>query len=119
MKDTASLSLTLDKLLIKRARVAAAKIGAPLNTVVSQQLQAFLDSFEQSEALGNQNFTILAEFSIGVRSANDAMKALSIRSTAELNRLLAVAKLPKPTVSEHEISRMVEALKTLSSGSET
>ena len=47
------------------------------------------------------------------------MKALSIRSPAELNRLLAVAKLPKPTVSEHEISRMVEALKTLSSGSET
>lgn len=119
MKDTASLSLTLDKLLIKRARVAAAKIGAPLNAVVSQQLQTFLDSFEQSEALGNQNFTILAEFSIGVRSANDAMKSLSIRSPAELNRLLAVAKLPKPTVSEHEISRMVEALQTLSSGSET
>jgi hypothetical protein len=116
MKSTISVSLNLDRFLVKRAKIMAAKIGTPLNVVVSQQLRAFLDSFEQSEVLGNQNFIILTEFSLGIRSANDTAKALAIDSTADLNRLLSVAKLPRPTVPEHEIMRMVEALEKFSGG---
>lgn len=119
MKESASVSLTLDKVLVKRAKVAAAKMGTPFNVIVAQQLRSFLDSFEKSEELGNQNFLILAEFSVGVRSASDAMKALSIPSTAELNRLLWAAKLPKPTVSELQVRQMVETLQTFAGQNES
>lgn len=113
MKETASFSASLDKTLLKRIKIAAAKLGVPVNVLISQQLAHFIDTFEQSESLGNLNFQILAEFSLGLRSASSAMQALSIGSHAELGSLLAAAKLPKPTLPDSLVDKMVEDLHAL------
>jgi hypothetical protein len=113
MKETANYSASIDKTLLKRSKIAAAKLGVPLNVLISQQLAGFIERYEQSEAQGNENFQILAEFSLGLRSATSTMQLLSIQSHAELGKLLTAAQLPKPTLPEPVINQMVEDLHAL------
>lgn len=119
MKDTASFSASIDKTLLKRTKVAATKLGVPISALVSQQLQAFLDPFEHSEKQGNQNYQILAEFSLGLRSADNTMQALSIPSHVELGNLLAAAKLPRPAVFDNVVIEMIKELNAFTSAGQT
>ena len=116
MKETVNFSASIDKTLLKRTKIAAAKLGVPVNVLISQQLAFFIENHEHAELQGNENFQILAEFSLGLRSATSAMTSLSIASHAELNSLLNAAKLPKPTLPEPVVDQMVEDLRALALG---
>jgi len=116
MKNTVNFSASIDKTLLKRTKIAATKLGVSVNVLISQQLAYFIEKHEHAEAQGNENFQILAEFSLGLRSATSAMTALSIASHAELNSLLDAARLPKPTLPEPIIEQMVEDLRALALG---
>lgn len=113
MKETVNFSASIDKTLLKRAKIAAAKLGVPVNVLISQQLAHFIEKHENAEQQGNENFQILAEFSLGLRSATSTMTSLSINSHAELNSLLMAAKLPKPSLPEPIVDQMVNDLRAL------
>ena len=103
----------VDRDLLKRAKVIAAKSDTSVNALFNAELRYLVETFEASEAANNQNFRTLLDFSLGRMDDLKAMAALGIDSDEDLFLLMAQAHLPMPRLPEASTQRMTDELTAL------
>lgn len=103
----------VDRNLLKRAKVIAAKTDTSVNALFNAELRFFVETFESAESAGNQNFRILLDFSLGRIDDRAAMRALGIDADEDLFLLMAQAHLPMPRLAEAANQAMVAELNAL------
>ena len=111
----ASVNFTaaIDRDLLKRAKVLAAKAETSVNALLNAELRYLVETFDAAEAAGNHNFLVLLDFSLGRRDGRETMAALGIDSEEDLFLLMAQAHLPTPRLSESATRGMVDELNAL------
>jgi hypothetical protein len=114
MAGNVNFTGSLDKDLLKRAKVIAAKSDTSVNALFNAELRHLVETFEAAEKTGNQNFKTLLDFSLGRLNDIDAREQLGIDSEEDLFLLMAQAHLPMPRISEDQTKDMVNILKALS-----
>ncbi len=110
---TVNFTGAVDRDLLKRAKVIAAKTDTSVNALFNAELRYLVETFEAAEAAGNQNFRTLLDFSLGRLDDLTAMRALGIDSEEDLFLLMAQAHLPMPRLPEAATQAMVNTLQTL------
>ncbi len=107
---------SLDRELLKRAKVIAAKNETSVNALFNAQLRYLVDTYEASERSGNQNYQHLLDFSLGRASSEDALATLGLDSQEDLFLLMAQAHLPMPRLSDAQTREMADSLHALAAG---
>jgi hypothetical protein len=112
MAQTANVNFTgsVDRDLLKRAKVIAAKTDTSVNALFNAELRYLVETFDAAEAAGNQNFKTLIEFSLGHIDDLTAMEKLGIDATEDLFLLMAQAHLPMPRLPDAITQGMVQTL---------
>jgi len=113
MATTVNFTGAVDRDLLKRAKVIAAKTDTSVNALFNAELRHLVETFEAAEAGGNQNFKVLLDFSLGRLADDKAMRALGIDSEEDLFLLMAQAHLPMPRLPESVTRDMVDQLTAL------
>lgn len=113
MAETVNFTGAVDRDLLKRAKVIAAKSETSINALFNAELRYFVETFEAAEAAGNQNFKTLLDFSLGRIDDQAAMARLGIDSQEDLFLLMAQAHLPMPRLTEAVTQDMVSSLHAL------
>lgn len=113
MAGTVNFTGSVDRELLKRAKIIAAKSDTSINALFNAELRYLVETFEAAEASNNQNFKILLNFSLGRIDDHGAMAALGIDSQEDLFLLMAQAHLPMPRLPESVTQDMVDALRSL------
>jgi hypothetical protein len=113
MAGTVNFTGAVDRDLLKRAKIIAAKTDTSVNALFNAELRHLVETFEAAEASGNQNFKTLLDFSLGRCNDHTTMAALGIDSHEDLFLLMAQAHLPMPRLPESATQDMVESLHAL------
>ena len=113
MATTVNFTGAVDRDLLKRAKIIAAKTDTSVNALFNAELRHLVETFEAAEITGNQNFRVLLDFSLGRLADDAAMRALGIDNEEDLFLLMAQAHLPMPRLPEVVTRDMVEQLKSL------
>jgi hypothetical protein len=113
MSSTVNFTSAIDRDLLKRAKVIAAKTDTSVNALFNAELRHLVETFESAERSGNQNFKVLLDFSLGRLAGDAAMRALGIGSEEDLFLLMAQAHLPMPRLPDAVTQDMVGQLKSL------
>ncbi|MHB1199871.1 MAG: hypothetical protein ACYCZ6_09990 [Polaromonas sp.] len=113
MAATVNFTGAVDRDLLKRAKVIAAKSDTSVNALFNAELRYLVETFEVAEAGGNQNFKTLLDFSLGRLDDLTVMDALGIDSQEDLFLLMAQAHLPMPRIPEAATQAMVDSLNAL------
>jgi hypothetical protein len=113
MAGTVNFTGAVDRDLLKRAKIVAAKTDTSVNALFNAELRHLVETFEAAEVGGNQNFKVLLDFSLGRLAEDEAMGALGIDSAEDLFLLMAQAHLPMPRLPDAITRRMVEQLNSL------
>jgi hypothetical protein len=113
MASTVNFTGSVDRELLKRAKVIAAKTNTSVNALFNAELRYLVETFEASESVGNQNFKVLLDFSLGRLTDEKAMRTLAIDSEEDLFLLMAQAHLPMPRLADSTTTDMVEKLLSL------
>ena len=113
MAKTANFTGTVDRELLKRAKIIAAKSDTSVNALFNAELRYLVETFEAAEASNNQNFKTLLEFSLGRVGDHVAMTALGIDRQEDLFLLMAQAHLPMPRLPASTTQNMVDSLHAL------
>ena len=113
MAETVNFTGAVDRELLKRAKIVAAKSETSINALFNTELRYLVDTFEAAENAGNQNYKTLLEFSLGRINDLTAMQTLGLDSEEDLFLLMAQAHLPMPRLPEHVTQGMAEKLNTL------
>src|SRR5665647_2923109 len=104
MKGTAMANVnftgSVDRDLLKRAKVVAAKADTSINALFNAELRYLVETFEAAESAGNQNYRALLDFSLGRINDLEAMSALGINSEEDLFLLMAKSRLPMPRLPD-------------------
>jgi len=114
MATTVNFTGAVDRDLLKRAKVIAAKTDTSVNALFNAELRHLVETFEAAEVSGNQNFKVLLDFSLGKLNGAEAMHALGIDGEEDLFLLMAQAHLPMPRLPEAITRDMVDQLNSLS-----
>ncbi len=114
MTTTVNFTSVVDRDLLKRAKVIAAKTDTSVNALFNAELRHLVETFEAAESSGNQNFRALFDFSLGKFTGVEAMQALGIDSEEDLFLLMAQAHLPMPRLPAAVTRGMVDQLNSLS-----
>jgi hypothetical protein len=111
----ASVNFTgsVDRDLLKRAKIIAAKSETSVNALFNAELRYLVETFEAAERQGNENYKILLDFSLGRLTDEQAMRMLSIDGQEDLFLMMAQAHLPMPRLSEKQTNEMVDSLHKL------
>ena len=110
MSNTVNFTSAVDRDLLKRAKVIAAKSETSVNALFNAQLRYLVETFESAEAGRNANYAILLAFSLGRLDAGAALQTLGLDSEEDLFLLMAQAHLPMPRLPEAETADMVKVL---------
>ena len=113
MASTVNFTGAVDRDLLKRAKIIAAKNDTSVNALFNAELRYLVETFESAENTGNQNFRTLLDFSLGRIDDLAAMNALGISSEEDLFLLMAQAHLPMPRLPESTTQDMVDGLNKL------
>lgn len=113
MAGTVNFTSAVDRDLLKRAKVIAAKTDTSVNALFNAELRHLVETFEAAESSGNQNFKMLLGFSFGKLTGAEAMQALGIDSDEDLFLLMAQAHLPMPRLADAVTRDMVDQLNSL------
>jgi len=113
MSNTVNFTGAVDRDLLKRAKVIAAKSDTSVNALFNAQLRYLVETFESADESRNANYGTLLAFSLGRLDADAALRALGLDSDEDLFLLMAQAHLPMPRLPEAETAGMVKALHTL------
>ena len=113
MAATVNFTSTVDKELLKRAKILAAKVDTSVNALFNAELRHLVETFEAAEIHGNSNFQTLLDFSLGRIDDVQTMDALAIGSEEDLFLLMARAHLPMPRLADSTTQEMVDSLHTL------
>lgn len=117
MAGTVNFTGSVDRELLKRAKIIAAKSETSINALFNSELRYLVETFEAAEASGNQNFKTLLDFSLGRIDDHHAMAAMGIDSQEDLFLLMAQAHLPTPRLGESATQSMVDSLHALAPSS--
>ncbi|CAG4897031.1 hypothetical protein [Paraburkholderia gardini] len=115
MAETVNFTGAVDRDLLRRAKILAAKSDTSVNALFNAELRYLVETFEAAEAGGNQNFRTLLDFSLGRIDDRQAMQALGIDSDEDLFLLMAQAHLPMPRLPEASTRSMLDDLNALRS----
>ena len=113
MAETVNFTGAVDRELLRRAKVIAAKSDTSINALFNAELRHLVETFETAEASGNQNFKMLLDFSLGRTDGKAAMLALGVESQEDLFLLMTQAHLPMPRLPEATTQAMVAGLHEL------
>lgn len=116
MSSTVNFTGSVDRDLLRRAKVIAAKSDTSVNALFNAELRHLVDTYEAAEANGNQNFKVLLDFSLGRRDDLSTLAALGIDREEDLFLLMARAHLPMPRLPDERTRAMAESLKLLAGG---
>jgi hypothetical protein len=105
---------SVDRDLLRRAKVVAAKAETSVNALFNAELRYLVETFEAADAVGNQNFKVLLAFSLGRVDDQAVLDALGLASQEDLFLLMAQARLPMPRLSDAATQGMVAELHALS-----
>lgn len=103
----------VDRDLLKRAKIIAAKSDTSVNALFNAELRYLVDTFEAAEFSNNQNHRTLLDFSLGRVDDLTAMQLLGIDSDEDLFLLMAQAHLPMPRLPQATTQHMVDELNVL------
>ncbi len=103
----------VDRDLLKRAKILAAKADTSVNALFNAELRYLVETFEAAEASGNQNFRSLLDFSLGRINDLEVKDQLGIDSDEDLFLLMAQAHLPMPRLPTAATQAMVDSLRAL------
>lgn len=115
MAATVNFTGSVDRDLLKRAKIIAAKSDTSINALFNAELRYLVETFEAAESSGNQNFRTLLNFSLGRIGDAEALVALGIDSQEDLFLLMAQAHLPMPRIPDAQTQHMVHSLHALAS----
>ncbi|MBI3713297.1 MAG: hypothetical protein HY253_10090 [Burkholderiales bacterium] len=115
MAETVNFTGAVDRELLKRAKILAAKSETSINALFNAELRYLVETFEAAEASGNQNFKTLLDFALGRVDDLTAKAALGIDSDEDLFLLMTQAHLPMPRLPESSTQEMVNSLHALAS----
>ena len=104
---------SVDRELLKRAKIIAAKSGTSVNALFNAELRSLVETFEAAEKNVNQNFRTLLDFSLGRIDGSTAKDALGIDSEEDLFLLMAQARVPMPRLPEARTLHMVDTLNAM------
>jgi len=110
---TVNFTGAVDRELLKRAKVIAAKADTSINALFNAELRYLVETFETAEAGGNQNYRTLLDFALGRVDDLAAMTTLGIDSEEDLFLLMAQARLPMPRLPVARTEHMVAELNAL------
>jgi hypothetical protein len=113
MASTVNFTGSVDRELLKRAKVIAAKSDTSINALFNAELRYLVETFEAAEGGSNQNFRTLLDFSLGRIEDHQTLAALGIDSQEDLFLLMAQAHLPMPRLPEAVTQHMVDSLHAL------
>ena len=113
MAGTLNFTGAVDKELLRRAKIIAAKSDTSINVLLNAELRHFVETYEAAEAAENQNFKTLLDFSLGRVDDTNAMAALGIDSDEDLFLLMSQAHLPMPRLPAATTQAMVNSLHAL------
>jgi hypothetical protein len=113
MGSFVNVKVSVNRDLLKRAKVIATKSQASVNVLLDAQLRYLLETFESVEQSGNENDTVLLDFSLGRITDEQAMRLLLIDSEEDLFLRMAQARLPMPRRPKKETNNMRAALRKL------
>jgi hypothetical protein len=91
MAETVNFTGSVDRELLKRVKIIAAKSDTSINALFNAELRYLVETFEAAERTGNQNFKTLLDFSLGRVGDEEALAALGIDSQEDLFLLMAQA----------------------------
>jgi hypothetical protein len=110
---TVNFTGKVDRDLLKRLKILAAKLATSINALFNAELRHLVETYEAAEAHGNHNFRTLLDFSLGRVNDIQAMEALGIDSEEDLFLLMARAHLPMPRLDARTTRKMVDGLHAL------
>ena len=110
MATTVNFTGSVDRALLKRAKVIAAKSDTSINALFNAELRYLVETFEAAELGGNQNFRTLLDFSLGRIDDHTALAALGSDSQEDLFLLMVQAHLPMPRLPVDATQCMVDSL---------
>ena len=110
---TVNFTGAVDRDLLKRAKILAAKADTSVNALFNAELRYLVETFEAAEASNNQNFRSLLDFSLGRLNDLEVKDQLGIDSDEDLFLLMAQAHLPMPRLPEAATPAMVDSLRAL------
>ena len=113
ISTTVNFTGAVDRDLLKRAKIVAAKNDTSINAMFNAELRYLVETFDGAEQSGNQNFKNLVGFSLGQATAAQTMERLGTDSTEDLFLLMAQAHLPMPRLPEPATQTMVQSLHQL------
>ena len=113
MGTTVNFTGAVDRDLLKRAKIIAAKTDTSVNALFNAELRHLVETFEAAEVSGNQNYRLLLDFSLGRLAGDATMRALGIDSEEDLFLLMAQAHLPMPRLPDAVTRDMVDQLQSL------
>ena len=113
MPSTVNFTGAVDRDLLKRAKVIAARSDTSVNALFNAQLRYLVETFESADVGRNANYATLLAFSLGRLDSGATLRALSLGSEENLFLLMAQAHLPMPRLPEGETAQMVKALHAL------
>ncbi len=110
---TVNFTGAVDRDLLKRAKIVAAKNDTSINALFNAELRYLVETFDGAENLGNHNYKNLVAFSLGQATAAQTLERLGTDSAEDLFLLMAQARLPMPRLPEAAIQAMVQSLHQL------
>jgi len=113
MASTVRFTAAVDRDLLRRAKIIAAKADTSVNALFKTELRYLVETFEAAEATGNHNFIVLLDFSLGRLAGDEAMRMVGIDGEEDLFVLMARAYLPMPRIADATTQGMVDQLKSL------
>ncbi len=116
---TVNFTGAVDRDLLKRAKIVAAKNDTSINALFNAELRYLVETFDGAENSGNQNYKNLIAFSLGQATAAQTLERLGTDSTEDLFLLMAQAHLPMPRLPEAATQAMVQSLHLLPTASPT
>lgn len=108
-----NFTAAVDKDLLKRAKVIAAKADTSINALFNAELRYLVETFESAEITNNQNYRAVLDFALGRIDDQAAMAALGIDTEEDLFLLMANAHLPVPHLPDAVTRGMVDDLNAL------
>jgi len=113
MSTHVNFTASVDRDLLKRAKVVAAKTETSVNAFFNSELRYLVETFEAAEVTGNRNFRTLLYFSLGRIDDLTALESLGLEREEDLFLMMAQARLPMPKLSDSITRGMVDDLNGL------
>jgi len=113
MSNMVNFTGSVDRSLLRRAKVIAAKTETSVNALFNAELRYLVETYDAAEAAENENYKTLLDFSLGRINDLTAMQRLGIDSEEDLFLLMAHAHLPMPRLANDKTQAMVAELNKL------